>query len=127
MASSAQFVASPIGAGANLSVANTARDGTGTIVNIWTAPAAGGRIDDVAFKAKATTTAGMLRLWLHDGVNFRLWREILVTAITPSGTVASWESQLANLGLVLASGWSLRASTNNAESFDVTVTKGGTF
>lgn len=127
MAASAAFAASPASAAININTANTARDGTGTITNLYTAPASGARIDDVFMKARVTTTAGMLRLWLHDGTNFRLWREVLVTAITASGTVASWESSLTNLGLVLQSGWSLRVSTDKAESFDVSITKGGTF
>ena len=127
MAANAQFAASPVNAAALVSVANTARDGTGTIVTLYTAPASGARVDDIWCKAKSTTTAGMLRFWLHDGATFRLLREILVTAITPSGTVASWETFLSNLGIVLQSGWSIRVSTNNAESFDISVTKAGTF
>lgn len=127
MATTASFVATPINAAINIATANTARDGTGTITNLYTAPTTGVRIDDIWFKAKATTTAGMLRLWLHDGTNFRLWREILVPALTPSGTVASWESMLSNLGLILQTGWSLRVSTDKAESFDISVTKAGTF
>jgi hypothetical protein len=127
MSTSAQFASTPVSAAANVATANTARDGTGTITTLYTAPASGARIDDIWMKAKATTTAGMLRFWLHDGANYRLLREILVTAITASGTVASWESALQNLGIVLQSGWSIRVSTNNAESFDVSITKGGTF
>ena len=127
MSTSAAFAASPVSAAVNIATANTARDGTGTITTLYTAPAGGARSDDIFMKAKAATTAGMLRFWLHDGTTYRLWKEILVTAITASGTVASWESSLSNLGLILASGWSVRISTDKAESFDVSITKAGTF
>jgi len=128
MSASPQFVAAPINAAVNVAVANAARDGTGTIAVLYTcANVSGCRIDDIFLKAKSTTTAGMLRMWLHDGTNFRLIREILVTAITASGTVASWETALVNLGIVMQNGWSLRFSTDKAESFDVTISKGGTF
>lgn len=110
-----------------LSAANTARDGTGTIVTILTAGASGTLVDDIVFTATATTTAGMLRLFLHDGTNARLLKEIPVAAITPSATVAAWTSSLSNQSILLQSGWSLRASTEKAEAFNVSVTRAGDF
>ena len=127
MASNAQYAATPAGAMAVISAANTARDGTGTIVNVETAGASGTRIDDIAIVATGTTTAGMVRLFLHDGTNARLWREVPVSAVTPSGTVPAFTATLSNLALVLQTGWSLRASTHNAESFNVLVTRAGDF
>lgn len=112
---------------AQVTTANTARDGTGTIATVFTAGASGSRIDDVTITAVATTTAGMVRLFLHDGTNARLLREVAVSAITPSGTVAAFTASLTNLALVLQSGWSLRASTHNAETFNVCVTRAGDF
>jgi hypothetical protein len=110
-----------------ISAANTARDGTGTIVNVETAGASGTRIDDIVIIATGTTTAGMVRLFLHDGTNARLWREVPVTAITPSATVQAFTATLSSLALVLQTGWSLRASTHNAETFNVLVTRAGDF
>jgi hypothetical protein len=121
------FVTNPLNFGVNISAANTARDGTGTIGILATAGADKLRIDDIYMKAKVTTTAGMLRMWLHDGTNFRLLKEIIVTAITASGSVPSWESQLTGLGIVLQSGWSLRFSTDKGESFDISATSAGDF
>lgn len=116
---------------ARLTTANTARDGTGAVgtamMNVYTAPATGARIDDISITALATTTAGMVRLYVFDGTNTRLIREIPVLANIPSGTVQSWQALLKGLGLVLASSHALRASTNNAETFDVVVTQGGAF
>jgi hypothetical protein len=64
---------------------------------------------------------------LNDGTNTYLWKENLVTAVTPSTTVAVFQTVLLNQALILQSGWSLRASTNNAETFNIQVTRAGDF
>lgn len=127
MSTQANYAASPRAAAGQVSTANTNRDGTGTIVTVLTAGASGSRIDDIDIVAAATTTAGVVRLFLHDGINARLWREILVAAVTPSTTMAAWSAALTNLGLLLPSGWSLRAATHNAETFNVIVSRAGDF
>lgn len=127
MSTSAQYAATPRTAVAQVSTANTARDGTGTLATVFTAGASGSRIDDLTIAAVATTTAGMVRLFLHDGTNARLWKEIAVSAITPSATVSVFSSSLSNQSLILQSGWSLRASTHNAENFNIVVTRAGDF
>ena len=110
-----------------VSTANTNRDGTGTIVTVFTAGASGSRIDDIVVTATGTTTAGMVRLFLNDGTNTRLWAEIPVTAVTPSGTVQAFTSSMLNQALILPNGWSLRAATNNAETFNIFVDRAGDF
>jgi hypothetical protein len=115
------FVQAPRVAVGTVSVANTNRDGTGTIATVWTAGSNASRIDHIDINATGTTTAGVIRLYIHDGSTAYLWREILVTAVTPSTSIAVWSasidcSQPQNL-LVLPSGYSLRASTHNAETF----------
>lgn len=123
----ANYAGTPRTAVAQVSTANTARDGTGTLSTVLTAGTSGSRIDDITVTAVATSTAGMVRLFLHDGATARLWKEVSVSAITPSATVATFTSSLFNLGLILQSGWSLRASTHNAETFNVLVTRAGDF
>ena len=125
MAAQAQYAATPKCGIGQVSTANTARDGTGTIATIFTAGANGSRIDAIDIKAVGTTTAGMIRLFIHDGTNARLLTEIPVTALTPSATLPSWEAQLNTnsmsqvLPIILPTNYSLRASTNNAETFNV--------
>lgn len=121
------YAATPKTAVAQVITANTARDGTGTLATVFTAGASGSRIDDISIVATATTTAGVVRLFLHDGTNARLWKEILVSAITPSATVQVYSSMLNSQALILQTGWSLRASTHNAETFNVCVTRAGDF
>ena len=135
MALNPQYVGTPRTAAAVISTANANRDGTGTIATVFTAGASGSRIDTIVLEARATTTAGMIRLFVHDGTTAWLYDEIPVVAVTPSGTVPAWNAtvganaQLSALKypLILASGWSLRAATQNAETFNVMVTNGGDF
>lgn len=124
MAQDPQFLTSVRTEMGQISTANTNRDGTGTIASIFTAGASGSKILAIEVKATVTTTAGMIRLFLNDGVNIRLWYEISVSAITlSSGTVQSFYQRIAP-DLLLESGWSLEASTNNAETFNVIITGG---
>ena len=127
MATAAQYASTVRTAQAQVSTANTNRNGTGTIATVFTAGSNGSRIDDIYITATGTTTAGVVRLFLNDGTNTYLFEEILVTAITPSTTVAVFQAVLLNQAIVLASGWSLRASTNNAETFNIQVTRAGDF
>lgn len=117
-----------------VTTANTNRDGTGTIATIATAGASGSRIDTVVIKAVGTTTAGMIRLYLNDGTNSRLFDEIPVIAVTPSATIPAWEAVAGNNApvssgkypLFIQTGWSLRASTQIGETFNV-IPSGGDF
>lgn len=127
MAVQPQYAATPRAALGQVSTANTNRDGTGTLATVFTAASTGSRIDDIVITATGTTTAGMVRLFLHDGTNARMLQEVSVSPVTPSATVQAWTQQLLNLALILPSGWSLRASTHNAETFNVTVTRAGDF
>lgn len=127
MSASPSYVGTPKTYQGQLTAANANRDGTGTVVTIATAGANGLRIDDITIKAQVTTTAGMVRLFIHDGTNYRLWKEVPVTAITVSATVAAFEASLIDLALILENGWSLRASTEKAEAINVIVTRSGSF
>lgn len=108
-----------------ISTANTNRDGTGTgpATAIFTAPAAGSKIEAIRIKARGTTTAGMVRLYLYDGsgTDGHLFEEVPVTAITPSATVETFEAEITYDNLWIQSGWSITASTHNAETFGVEV------
>lgn len=127
MSVQAQYAATAKTAVAQVTTANTARDGTGTIVTVFTAGASGSRIEDIVLTATVTTTAGAVRLFLHDGTTARLWKEVAVSANTVSATNNAWTSSLTNQALVLQTGWSLRASTEKAEAINVCVTRAGDF
>ena len=107
---------------ATVSAANSARDGTGTIATIASADATGRGIgiDLINITAGATTTAGMIRFFLNDGSAKKLRKEVAVTAVTPSATVPVFStSYQPATRMNLEPGWSLMASTENAEVFYV--------
>ncbi len=127
MAGTPNYAATPRCGLAAISTANTARDGTGTLGTVLTAGSSGSRIDTIVVQATVTTTEGMVRLFVHDGTNARLWREVEVSAITVSATVAGFREEIAlDQPLLLPNGYSLRAAPHNAESFNV-IAIGGDF
>lgn len=125
MATRPAYAATPRCAIAQAVTANTNRDGTGTIATVFTAGASGSRIDAISIKAVGATTAGMIRLFVHDGAAARLLTEVGVFAKTPSATIDSEETHLSlgNLSqilpLILPTGYSLRASTEKTETFNI--------
>jgi len=126
MSTSANFFSTPRTASGLVSTANPNRDGSGTVPTIMTAAASGTRIDDIEIQAFGATSAGVFRLYLNDGAGNRMVREILVTAITPSTTVAAFNARVTDLAWILQNAsWSLRASTEVANSFNIFVTRAG--
>ena len=125
MATTPQYASIPKNSAVNISTANTARDGTGTLGTLITGATNGTRVDDIYITARATTTAGMIRMFLSDGTNHYLIAELIVTAVTASATVPAWSQPIMNQGIVLQSGWSLRFSTEKAESFNIAITRSG--
>ncbi|NBX74718.1 MAG: hypothetical protein EBQ89_10555, partial [Alphaproteobacteria bacterium] len=71
MATDPNFAGTPLAGNAQISTANTNRDGTGTLGTVVTAGASGSRIEEIVIEATGTTTAGMIRLFLNDGTNTR--------------------------------------------------------
>lgn len=118
--------------------ANTNRDGTtGTYGTVYTAPGTvnvpgggeGSVVESIVICATGTTTAGAVRIFRTSAGGTDLVREILVSAIVPSGTVKAWtipstEGADANgrlfLNLKLMPGEILKVNTHNAEEFRIT-------
>lgn len=119
------FSLTPFIASAQVSAANTNRDGTGTIVTVTSGTTNGRRIDRINIKATVTTTAGMVRLYIDDGTNVRLWKEVVVSAITVAAGTAGFETSIgptdpyAPLLVLPSSTYILKASTHNAEAINV--------
>lgn len=139
MSIQAAYAAVGIFSEVNFATANTNRDGTGTIATLVTSRPPGTRIERVRVRAAGTTTAGVIRIFkLGNGITFaapdasggyvissfsagtlRLIHEILVTAITPSATIASWTDEWAPTnGITLGPYERLGISTHNAETFN---------
>jgi hypothetical protein len=104
---------------AQLSAANVNRDGTGTIVDITTAGSQGTEITLIRVCASGTTTAGVVRLFIHNGIGYRLYKELMVTAVTPSTAVEAFSIEFTpTKPLILPTGYKIAASTHNAETFN---------
>lgn len=127
MATAPVFVGTPKSWYGKLSTANTARDGTGTVVTIVAGGTTGSRVDKIKAIGPGTVTAGVIRYFLTNGTTFVLIKEVLVPATTPSTTVAAWEDERTFAdGLLVQNGWSLIAAAHNAENFNV-IASGGDF
>jgi hypothetical protein len=121
MAADPAFAVTPRIASVNVATANTSRDGTGTVATLITGASTGTRIAEIVIKARVTTTAGQVRVFLHDGTTFFFFDEIAVGAATVSATVQGVRVIATYNNLVLPNAsWSVRVSTHNAESIDVT-------
>ncbi len=110
-----------------ISTANAGRDGTGTLGTVYTAGASGGRVDKINITATGTVTAGMIRLFAGTTGQF-LIQEITVVATTPSATIPAWSADVVfDQGLTLQATYLLKAGTEKAETFNVTIVNGGDF
>jgi len=126
MATAPNFTKRPRNGRCTISAANTARDGTGTLVDLLVADATDGSMGQrITICATGNTTAGMIRFFIHDGTAYDLKLEIPVTAVTASATVAAFTATITP-NWILATGMSIHVSTQNAQEFRVTL-EGGDF
>ena len=103
-----------------LTAANTNRDGTGTLVTVVTPGSLGSYVDQIDVIAPGNVTAGVVRIFTYDGTNHRLEDELIVPATTPSTSQACYRTTWRpSPPLYLPSGWLLKMSTHNAETFNV--------
>lgn len=114
------FVATPKTWSGEGGTANTARDGTGTLITVVTGASTGSVVELVRAQFDVTTTAGVVRLFLSldGGTTKRLVKELLIPAVTPSTTVeAASVEWIPTVPLILPDGSAvLYASTHNAEN-----------
>jgi len=94
-----------------VATANTAKDGTGTVVTVFTADATeGGRVEKLKIRAKGTNTATALRVWINNGssnatpANNTLYTEATIAATTLSEVAALVDNEII-LSLALPAGY----------------------
>lgn len=108
-----------------VSVANPNLNGTGTIATIMQTDTTyiGAEIQRFFIKAIGTVTPGMVRLYIQNsaGSTTMLFSEIPVCANTPTATAMSFEHVIFCKNFFLQSGYKLAASTENSESFVVSI------
>lgn len=94
MATQPQFASTPKTSWGTVTTANTAKDGTGTVVTVFTAGANGSRIDKIVVRALGTNVATVMRLFVNNGsanttaANNTLAYEQTIAATTLSETSA---------------------------------------
>lgn len=115
-----QFAATPRYAGVTISTANTGRAGGGTILPVFVAGNQGSRVDWVRSVATVPVVSGVVRYYVSGAQNIYLLQENVITATTPNALTGTWTSDFyPTVAMVIPSGFSLCASTNNADEFDV--------
>lgn len=85
-----------------VATANTAKDGTGTVVTVFTAGANGSRVEKIRFRAKGTNVATVARIFLNNGgANSTATNNTLYDEITLPATTLSEVAQLLNQEIIL--------------------------
>lgn len=81
----------------NVTTANTAKDGTGTVVTVFTAGGNGSRIDQIKVRAAGTNVATVLRFFVNNGaVNTTATNNSLAHEVTIAATTLSEVAALAD-------------------------------
>lgn len=116
-----------------VATANTAKDGTGTVVTVFTAGANGARVDKVKIRAAGTNIATVLRVFINNGStnatagNNTLFMEATI-AITTLSEVAALADNEILLGLVLPAGYKVNITIGTTIAAGLAVTGvGGDF
>jgi len=118
------FVNTPKTTAVKIDTADTSLTGPTNYGNVYAnATGQAALISKIRIKALASTSAGMVRLFLFDGTNFHLWREVLVDAITAGATTKTFEYE-EDVELELQTGWTLRATTHGGDDFTVAANVG---
>jgi hypothetical protein len=111
------FTLTPRATTAIIAAANTARDGSGTLVDVMTAGSNGSRIDFIIFTSSQATagasSARVQRVFLTDtsGLNPRIISEVTLAAVTASTTAIGATSTITfTNGLIIASGQKIQVA-----------------
>lgn len=133
MGTSAQYAAVPRVGSANLTTADTSLTAPTTVGTILTAGSSGTRIDYIDVQGVATTSSGLVNLFIFDGTNYILWAQVPVIAITSSTTAPAFQATLSSnvnanlMPLIIPTGHSLRATTSVSQTGVRVTALGGDF
>lgn len=111
------FTLTPVAATSTIAAANTARDGSGSLVTAFTAGANGSRVDFITFTSSQATAAAsaarVQRVFLTDtaGLNPILIQEVAFSAVTASNTAIGATATITfTNGLIINAGQIIRVS-----------------
>ena len=103
-----------------ISTANTGLDGGGTLGTLIQGSGNGTLVETITIKAISNTTRGMVRLFLRDSEP--IFTKLIAEIDIPEKTVSAVDDTFAitiQTDFMLMSGYSILASTEKAESFQV--------
>jgi hypothetical protein len=120
-----------VNVGQTITTANTAVDGTGTVVTAFTASSEGSRVEKIKFRSKGTNVATVVRIFINNGsdptvaTNNSLYEELTLPATTIS-QVAQLLNQEITLNLVLPAGYKITVTigTTVAAGYAITCVGG---
>lgn len=122
------YSSAPIINWGTVATANTAKDGTGTVVTVFTADASnGGRIEKVKVRAAGTNVATVLRIFINNGstnatpANNTLYTEATIAATTLSEVAALADTEIL-LGLALPAGYKINITIGTTVAAGLAVT-----
>jgi hypothetical protein len=116
--------------GQTITTANTAKDGTGTVVTLHTAGANGSKVDGVYVAYTGTSVQTCLRLFINNGStnatagNNALLKSVTVPANTLSETAAAADF-FVSLGVALPAGYKINATIGTAVAAALALTATG--
>lgn len=116
--------------GQTILTANTAKDGTGTVVTLYTAGANGSKIGGIQIAYTGTSVATVLRLFVNNGssnavaANNSLYMSISIPANTLSETAAANDINQA-LSITLPAGYKLLATIGTTVAAALALTVNG--
>lgn len=98
-----------------VTTANTAKDGTGTVLTVFTAGADGSFVQRLRFRAAGTNVATVARVFINNGsTNATAANNVLFDELTLAATTLSETAALANyelpLNIVLPAGYTINVT-----------------
>jgi hypothetical protein len=111
MATSPVYASTPKVGSAAAPGFDTSLTAPSTTATILTGGSSGSKVEEIIVQGTGTTAAGVLNIWLHDGSNYSLIDQVLLTAVTSSTTAVAFRQvrQYSNLWLP-SNSWTLRIS-----------------
>lgn len=116
--------------GQTIATANTAKDGTGTVVTLYTAGSNGSKVGNIQVAYTGTSVATVLRLFINNGAtnataaNNTLFKSITVPANTLS-EVAAAADITTELNITLPPGYKINATIGTTVAAALALTVNG--
>jgi hypothetical protein len=121
MAVSPSFAAVPRIGNVSIATAEASYTSPTNFGTLITGASTGTRIAEIVVKNAATSSAAIVRIFLHDGTTYWLFDEVTIAAATGSATVQQTRVSTSYNNLILPSAsWSIRVTTSVSQATHVT-------